>query len=433
MVMSVPREHIPALLETCRGENVEATVIGEFTDTGKLELFYKGTRVCVLDMDFLHDGLPRTEKKAVFVQTRHKEPAVRPDADLTKVLLRLLSRYDTCSKEWIVRQYDHEVQGGSVIKPLAGICNDGPSDAAVVRPLLGSDRGIIVSNGINFRYGFIDPYWMAAGCIDEALRQVIAVGGSLKQVAILDNFCWGNPDKPDRLGSMVRAARGCYDIAKGFGVPFISGKDSLYNEYTVKGRSLAIPGTLLISAIAVMDDLKKAVSMYAKQAGDLVYVVGHTRDELGGSAYYDLYGAVGNRVPVVNTRLARQVFETLSRASSLGLIRAMHDCSEGGIAVSAAEMAFAGGLGLDLFLKEVPADSGRSDTVLFSESHSRFIVEVGKEHQKAFERVFKGLPLGLAGCLNSSKQFRVFGIDGAPCIQAQIDDLKDAWQKPLKW
>ncbi|HQJ16066.1 MAG TPA: phosphoribosylformylglycinamidine synthase subunit PurL [Candidatus Omnitrophota bacterium] len=433
MVMSVPREHIPALLETCRGENVEATVIGEFTDTGKLELFYKGTRVCVLDMDFLHDGLPRTEKKAVFVQTRHKEPAVRPDADLTKVLLRLLSRYDTCSKEWIVRQYDHEVQGGSVIKPLAGICNDGPSDAAVVRPLLGSDRGIIVSNGINFRYGFIDPYWMAAGCIDEALRQVIAVGGSLKQVAILDNFCWGNPDKPDRLGSMVRAARGCYDIAKGFGVPFISGKDSLYNEYTVKGRSLAIPGTLLISAIAVMDDVKKAVSMYAKQAGDLVYVVGHTRDELGGSAYYDLYGAVGNRVPVVNTRLARQVFETLSRASSLGLIRAMHDCSEGGIAVSAAEMAFAGGLGLDLFLKEVPADSGRSDTVLFSESHSRFIVEVGKEHQKAFERVFKGLPLGLAGCLNSSKQFRVFGIDGAPCIQAQIDDLKDAWQKPLKW
>ncbi|HNQ50426.1 MAG TPA: phosphoribosylformylglycinamidine synthase subunit PurL [Candidatus Omnitrophota bacterium] len=433
MVVSVPRENVPALLDTCRGESVEATVIGEFTDTGKLELFYKGNKVCSLDMDFLHDGLPKTEKKAVFIQPRHKEPAAAPAADLTKVLLKLLSRYDTCSKEWIVRQYDHEVQGGSVLKPLAGLANDGPSDAAIVKPLLGSDRGIIVANGINFRYGFIDPYWMAAGCIDEALRQIIAVGGSLKQVAILDNFCWGNPDKPDRLGSLVRAALGCYDAAKGFGVPFISGKDSLYNEYAVRGRSLAIPGTLLISALAVMEDVKKTVSMYAKQAGDLVYVVGMTRDELGGSAFYDLRKAVGNNVPAVNIRTAKAVFDALARASSLGLVRAMHDCSEGGIGVAAAEMAFAGGLGMDLFLKEVPAETERSDTILFSESHSRFIVEVAPKDQKAFERVCKGMPAGLAGCINESGQFRVFDCAGTPCVQAPVDGLKAAWQKPLQW
>jgi phosphoribosylformylglycinamidine synthase II len=433
MVVSVPRENIAALQEVCRGENVEATVIGEFTDTKKLELFYKGTKVCSLDMDFLHDGLPKTEKKAVFAQIKQKEHVFCCPNDLTKNVVKLLSRYDTCSKEWIVRQYDHEVQGGSVTKPMSGIHNDGPSDAAVVKPLLGSDRGLIVSNGINFRYGFIDPYWMAAGCIDEALRQIIASGGSLKEVAILDNFCWGNPDKPDRLGSLVRAAYGCYDTAKAFGVPFISGKDSLYNEYAVRGKSLAIPGTLLISAIAVMDDIKKAVSMYAKNEGDLVYVVGSTADELGGSAYYDTLGLIGNSVPLVNARLAKSIFEALARSSSLGLVKAMHDCSEGGIAVAAAEMAFAGGLGMDLFLKEVPASVDRNDTLLFSESHSRFIVSVGKEHQKAFERVLKGLPFGLAGCVTPSKLFRVFGADGKPCVHASIYDLKEAWQKPLKW
>ncbi|MFA6384691.1 MAG: AIR synthase-related protein, partial [Candidatus Omnitrophota bacterium] len=433
MVVSVPRENIMALLAVCRGENVEATVIGEFTDTKKLELYYKGNRVCVLDMDFLHDGLPKTEKKAVFIQTKHTEPSVSCPPDLGKPLSKLLSRYDTCSKEWIVRQYDHEVQGGSVVKPLVGICNDGPSDAAIVRPLLGSDKGVIVSNGINFRYGFIDPYWMAAGCIDEALRQIIAVGGSLKEVAILDNFCWGNPDKPDRLGSLVRASIGCYDIAKAFGVPFISGKDSLYNEYSVKGKSLAIPGTLLISAIAVMDDVNKAVSMYTKQPGDLVYVVGVTGDELGGSAYYDSLGFVGNAVPAVNARRAKTIFEALAKAASLGLVSAMHDCSEGGIGVAAAEMAFSGGLGMDLFLKEVPAQLDRNDTLLFSESHSRFIVEVSAAHQKSFERIFKGLPLGLAGCVTQSGTLRVYGLNGKPCVQASLKDLKEAWQSPLRW
>jgi len=433
MVVSVARENITALLEVCRGENVEATVIGEFTDTKKLELYYKGNRVCTLDMDFLHDGLPKTEKKAVFIRPKHKEPSVSCPPDLSKQLMKLLSRYDTCSKEWIVRQYDHEVQGGSVVKPLVGICNDGPSDAAIVKPLLGSDKGIIVSNGINFRYGFIDPYWMAAGCIDEALRQVVAVGGSLKEVAILDNFCWGNPDKPDRLGSLVRSAFGCYDIAKVFGVPFISGKDSLYNEYAVKGKSLAIPGTLLISAIAVMDDVNKAVSMYAKQPGDLIYVVGETDDELGGSAYYDSFGVIGNSVPVVNARRAKAIFDALAKASSQGLIAAMHDCSEGGIGVAAAEMAFSGGLGMDLFLKEVPAQLDRNDTVLFSESNSRFIVEVSAGHQKAFERILKGLPVGLAGCLTGSRALRVFGLNGKLCVQASLEDLKEAWQRPLRW
>jgi phosphoribosylformylglycinamidine synthase len=281
---------------------------------------------------------------------------------------------------------------------------------------------------------------MAASCIDEALRQIISVGGSLKEVAILDNFCWGNPDKPDRLGGLVRAAYGCYDIAKAFGVPFISGKDSLNNEYAVKNKSISIPGTLLISAISVMEDVERAVSMYAKEPGDLIYVVGHTRDELGGSHYYDLSGFVGNAVPKVKPKEANLNFKAISEASSRRLIKAMHDCSEGGIGVAAAEMAFSGGLGMDLFLQEAPykgkgTGAGRNDFVMFSESNSRFIVEVDKRKQKAFEKILnaKKVPYGLIGCVNKGKEFRVFGLDGKVCAQTGIGELKESWQKPLRW
>ena len=438
MVLSVHPENIEELLQVFSAENVEAAIIGEFTDTKRLQLFYQGNLVCDLSMDFLHEGLPKTEKKAVFIKPKHKEPKLKCLKDLTPTLSKLLSRYDICSKEWVIRQYDHEVQGGSILKPLTGILNDGPSDASITKPVLGSKKAVIVSNGINFRYGFIDPYWMAASCIDEALRQIIASGGSLKEVAILDNFCWGNPDKPDRLGSLVRAAYGCYDIAKVFGVPFISGKDSMYNEYTVKGKSLSIPGTLLISAIAVMDDVKSAVSMYAKSAGDLIYVVGDTYDELGGSHYYELNKAVGNNVPRVDAKKAKVTFDALSRASSLGLVRAMHDCSEGGIAVAAAEMSFAGGLGMDIFISEIPYKgkvSARQDTVLFSESNSRFIVEIDKKRQFEFEKLLKkaGVIFGLAGCVSNDRKFKVYGPDGSFCVNADIAELKEAWQKPLRW
>jgi len=436
MVLSVPKENIDSLIDVFNKENVEATVIGEFTDTKKLELYYKDNLVCNLDMQFLHKGLPELVKKAVYIQPKHREPKISCHKELTPYLFKLLSRYDVCSKEWVIRQYDHEVQGGSVLKPLVGIANDGPSDASVVKPLLDSSKGIIVSNGINFRFGLIDPYWMAASCIDEALRQIIAVGGSLKEVVILDNFCWGNPDKPDRLGSLVRAAYGCYDIARGFGVPFISGKDSLNNEYTVKGRSLAIPGTLLISAIGVMEDIDKTISMYAKQAGDLLYAVGETHDELGGSHYYDLFGFIGNNVPKVNPKKAKLTFAALSRASSLGLIKAMHDCSEGGLAVAFAEMSFSGRLGMEIFLGEVPfagKQQKRNDAILFSESNSRFIIEVEKRNQKAFEKVLKGIPFGLVGCISGKKEFKIYGLDGKICINTHIAGLKEAWQKPLRW
>jgi len=306
----------------------------------------------------------------------------------------------------------------------------------VTKPLFDSNKGIIISNGINFRFGFIDPYWMAAGCIDEALRQIISVGGSLKEVAILDNFCWGNPDKPDRLGGLVRAAFGCYDTAKAYGVPFISGKDSFYNEFSVRGKSTPIPGTLLISAISVMEDVNKAVSMYAKSAGNLIYVVGNTREELGASHYYDLYKAVGNQVPKVYPKEASKSFTALSKAAEKGLVKSMHDCSDGGLAVALAEMAFSGGLGMEVFLIEAPhiAPSGISnEAILFSESNSRFVVEIERAKQKDFLKQLKGCSFGLVGCLTDKSDFRVYGLDGKVCIDADIRRLKETWRSPLKW
>ncbi|MFC1594357.1 phosphoribosylformylglycinamidine synthase subunit PurL [Candidatus Omnitrophota bacterium] len=435
MVLAVAQKNVQKILDVFARENVEATVIGEFTNTKRLQLFYEGNCVCDLDMKFLHNGLPQIQKKAVWKKKQLPEPRLKQPRNLTPALKKILSSWDVCSKEWVIRQYDHEVQGGSIVKPLVGSANDGPSDASVTRPRFNSKKGIIISNGINFRYGDIDPYWMAASCIDEALRQIIAVGGSLKQVALLDNFCWGNPDKPDRLGSMVRSAEACYKIAVGYGTPFISGKDSLYNEYSEHGKSMAIPGTLLISAIGVMDDVTKAVTMDVKKPGNLIYVVGLTFDELGGSQYYHVNGSIGNSVPEVNVALGKKVMNAVSRATSLGLVVSCHDCSEGGIAVAAAEMAFAGGYGMDLFVNEIPYKGKlkRDDFILFSESNSRFIVEVPQRDQKQFEKIVKGLPVGLIGCVSTGKQFKVYGFDGKLTITADIDELKTSWQKPLTW
>ncbi len=435
MVLAVPPDNGEELIAVCRGGDVEATVIGEFTDERRLQLFYEGNPVGDIDMAFLHDGIPQIEREATWEPPPFPEPGFPQPADLGQALMRILGSWNVCSKEWVIRQYDHEVQGGSVMKPLVGAASDGPGDAAIIRPVLDSDMGVIVSNGINPRYGDIDPYWMAASAIDEALRQIIAVGGSLERVALLDNFCWGNPEKPDRLGALVRAAQGCHDTAIRYETPFISGKDSLYNEYEAGDHSICIPHTLLISAISVMSDVNRAVSMDCKQEGDLIYAVGTTWNELGGSHYYGLHGYTGSRVPRVDTVRGKRLMNTLSRATEQGLVAACHDCSEGGIGVAAAEMAFAGGLGMELHLDQVPLGEpmSRDDFVLFSESNTRFLVEVKEGDKAAFKEGMTGVDLAVIGRVTKDRKLRVFGLLGEEVASVSLAELKESWQRPLRW
>ncbi len=435
MLLAVPPECIRELLALFAGEDVETTVIGEFTDDHRLRLFYHGNLVNDLDMEFLYGGWPQVEREAVWEPPQYDEPDFEKPADLKKDLLAILGSWNVCSKEWVIRQYDHEVQGGSVLKPLVGKDDDGPGDAAIIRPILDSEMGVIVSNGINPGYGDIDPYWMAASAIDEALRQIVAVGGNLNRVSLLDNFCWGNTNRPDMLGALVRAAQACYDMAIVYETPFISGKDSLNNEFESEGRIISIPHTLLVSAIGVMDDVNRAVSMDFKESGDLIYIVGTTQCELGGSEYFKTRGFIGNRVPRVNPKQGKRLMDNLSTAMEQGLVRACHDCSEGGIGVAIAEMAFAGGLGASIRLAAVPLGESmdRDDFILFSESNSRFLVEVAPENKDEFDRIMKGISCALIGKVNDTDTLEISGINGGKVLEASLYELKEAWQKPLRW
>ncbi len=434
MVLAVPPEKWPELKSLCASEGVEATAIGTFVPTGRLVLSYQGHQVADLEMEFLHHGRPRILRQAVFAPppTRPLVPPDRPD--YTDAVEAILGSLNVASKEWVIRQYDHEVQGGSVIKPLVGVANDGPSDAAVLCPVPDSFRGLVLACGMNPRYGDLDPYWMAAAAIDEAVRNCVAVGADPQRIALLDNFCWGNTDRPETLGTLVRAALACHDVAIELGTPFISGKDSLNNEFRPPaGPPLAIPPSLLISALGQVADVRRCVTMDLKEAGNLVYLVGLTRNELGGSHYARVEGLEGGQVPVLDALLARRVFAAMHRAIEAGLVRACHDLSEGGLAVAAAEMAFAGGLGMRLDLEPVPAESDARHpaVLLFSESNTRFLCEVPAAQASGFEALFQGLPWACLGQVTEAPWLQIG--TSRPWVLAPLATLKEAWQRPLRW
>ncbi len=371
-------------------------------------------------MEFLHEGVPQMKLTAKWVPPKHAEPNIPEPTDYGKALKKMFARLNICSKESVVRQYDHEVQGGSVVKPLTGAANDGPSDAAVVRPVLESYEGVVVANGICPRYSDIDAYHMAACAIDEAVRNAIAVGGTLERLAGLDNFCWCDPVQsektPDghyKLAQLVRANLALYDYTRIYGVPCISGKDSMKNDYQIGDTKISIPPTLLFSVIGRIEDVRKAVTMDAKRAGDLVYVLGETRRELGGSEWYAMHGAVGNDVPKVDAARAKALYTALSKAIRGGLVASCHDCSDGGLGVALAETAFSGGLGMDVDLAAVPASGiARDDEMLFSESQSRFVVTVRPEKKAAFEAALAGSPIACVGTVLAEGVFRVKGLRG---------------------
>jgi len=434
MVLAVPVETLSSFLDACKLEDVEATVIGDFTNSGRLVLRWHGEVQADLDLHFLHEGTPKPVRKARFDAPRHTDPGVPAAKDQRATLLAMLASTDIASKEWIVRQYDHEVQGQSVLKPMTGVHRDAPSDASVIKPLAQSIKGLAIGCGASPHYGRLDPGAMAETVIDEALRNVVAVGGDPDRTAILDNFSWGNCNHEDRMGSLVLASEGCYRAAIAYGTPFISGKDSLNNEFKVGERTIAIPPTLLISALSIVPDVTKVVASDWVCAGSTLYVVGETKQHFGGSHYYLLNKWEGGSVPRPDLQQAPQLMRALHRAIQAGTVRSCHDLSEGGLAVAAAESAFGGCLGATLSLQRVPhqlasdSKADRDTTLLYSESPTRFLVEVAPEHCAAFEQHLQGFPCSAVGSTRAEGTLEFVGTNGVTLSSIDIEDLRRAHQ-----
>ena len=440
MTMAVPPEKLGEFSNLAAEMGVESTDLGQFTDSGYFHCLYEGETASYLPMEFIHDGVPQMILPARWTPPSLQEPDFSQPLDMDATLRHMLGRLDICSKESVVRRYDHEVQGGTVVKPLVGVANDGPSDAAVVKPLFDSFEGVVVAHGICPSYSDIDTYHMMANAVDEGLRNYVAVGGNIEHVAGLDNFCWCDPvvsaKTPDgeyKAAQLVRANQALYDYCLAFGVPLISGKDSMKNDYMIGDTKISIPPTVLFSVIGKIEDLRKAVTMDAKAPGDLVYLLGETRDELGGSEYYALHNQVGANVPKVDAESAMQRYRTLNAAQGERLIASCHDLSDGGLAVSLAETAFAGGFGISVDLHDVPVNAAmREDRLLYSESASRLLVTVKEENSEQFEKLFAGQIFACIGEVTADEYLKITGLQGEVLIRSTIDDLKEAWQSPLR-
>jgi len=431
MVLAVPPKNLPALQKLCDTFDTDLTDIGAITGSGRLVVRYDGNIVLDLANDFLHEGIPQRQLHAKIDQPTFRAPIPNsqfPNIDPNTTLLKLLSHPNIASKSAVIRIYDHEIQGGTVVKPLTGVEADAPSDATVLKPIGTKGlKGIVLSNGINPEYGKRDAYKMAWAVIDEAVRNAVAVGADPERIAILDNFCWGDPLRPETLGSLVEACRGCHDAALLYGTPFISGKDSLNNEYLGSdGQRHAIPPTLLISAIGIIEDVNAAITMDLKEAGDDIYLIGQFQPVFGGSHVSMMTSQTADEpVPDV-AEITPRVYEALHQAITSNLIRAAHDLSEGGLAVAAAEMCIGGRLGLKLE-SNVWDDHTRA---LFGESTGTLLVEVRKQDREKFLALFEGLPLQQIGTVIENQTLSM-STHGSSVMDVPLSDLLTAWNRTL--
>jgi len=446
MTIAVAPEHEKRFFELSAKHAVESTVIGRFTDTGKLHITYNGQVCAYIDLDLLTAGFPQWEFDAVWRSPEARglhEPVLGPPRDHNGLLLDLLARPNICSKAWICRQYDHEVQGTSVIKPLVGVDRDVNSDAAVIRPVLNSSRGLAFSQSLLPFYSRIDAYHMTTCTIDEAVRRIIAVGGDPDHLGGVDNFCWPtiqynprtNPDGRFKAAQLVRSCRALRRMCLAYEIPLLSGKDSMYVDGHLPGRygetnKVSALESLQFSVTSVIGDINRCVTLDTKMAGDLVYVLGLTRNELGASEYYDMLGYLGCNVPQVSPDDLMPLYRSLANAIEKDLVASAHGIYRGGLGVHLAMKVMAGGLGMAIDLAAVPADNTlREDTLLYSESAGRFIVTIDPENRIAFENLFTAMPMACVGRVTAEPQLTVQGLDGNPLIDLTAPALKTAWQK----
>jgi phosphoribosylformylglycinamidine synthase II len=448
MTIAVKPEHLNRFMSLSEKHAVESTVIGEYNNSGYLHLVYKGKTCAYVSMDLLKSDFPQWEFDAEWITPEMRglgEPVLSEPEKHGLLLKDVLSRPNICSRNWIARQYDHEVQGGSVIKPLVGKDRDIPTDATVVRPILGSKRGIAVCQALNPYFSQIDTYHMTAATIDEAVRRTLAVGGDPRHLGGLDNFCWPtieyhpqkNPDGRYKAAQLVRATWALRDYCLGFGIPLLSGKDSMYIDGSLEGpygerRKLSGLPTLMFTVSSIVDDITMCITMDAKLPGDIVYVLGETRDELGGSEYYQMMGSIGLNVPKVDLAQLWPQYLVLHQAIKDGLISSCHAVTRGGLGVHLAMVAMAGRLGMETRLKPIPATSGLTATqLLYSESCGRFIITVAPEKKEDFEEKFSGMKLGRVGITTEPPGFIIRDITDKAIINEDITELKASWMKPF--
>jgi len=448
MTVAVRPEKIKRFLELSARHAVESTVIGEYTNSGYLHITYNNETCAYVRMDLLGSSFPQWEFDAEWIPPLSRglrEPVWGEAEDQGSLLKTMLKRPNICAKNWIQRQYDHEVQGGSVIKPLVGKDHDMVSDAAVIRPVLGSLRGIAITQAINPFYSLIDTYHMTAVTIDEAVRRLVAVGGDPAHIGGVDNFCWPtiiydpakNPDGKYKAAQLVRACWALRDYTLAFEIPLLSGKDSMYTDGEVKGpfgmtQKISGMPTLQFTATTLVEDVQKCVTMEAKIPGDLVYILGKTGGELGASEYYQMMGWIGLNVPQVDAAKALRLYYALYQAIQEGLVTSCHAPGRGGLGVHLALCAMGGNLGMDIDLASCPVTGALSNTrLLYSESAGRFIVTIDPKKREAFEHAMHGLEYACAGKVTDTGILRVSGIDDAVIIEERIGDLKDAWKEPF--
>lgn len=448
MTIAVNPKHIDRFMELSRKHEVESTVIGRYESTGKLHLVYGGETCAYLDLSFFSEAFPQWEFEAKWLPPEARglsEPSIAEPQDYGRLLHAVLARPNVCSREWIQRQYDHEVQGGSAVKFLVGRDRDVPNDAAVIRPVLESMRGLAVSQTLHPTYSLIDTYDMVAASIDEAVRRLLAVGARLDEIGGVDNFCWpniqhhsvDNPDGSYKAAQLVRANKALKDLCLSYGIPLLSGKDSMYvdgyllGRYGERHKVSGLP-TMQFTATGIVPDVRRGLTMEAKAAGDLVYVLGWTENELGGSEYYDLLGYVGANVPKLNPKETLPLYRAVEKAASESLMASCRGLYRGGLAVHAAMCAFAGRLGMTLDLGKVPKRGVfRDDQALFSESLGRFLVTVAPGRKNAFEVAFEGLPFAMVGEVTEDPRLVVRGIRGAELIDEPVAALLQTWRNAL--
>ncbi len=448
MTVAIAPENEKRFFELSAKHGVESTVIGKYTDTGKLHITYDNDQCAYVDLDLLTAGFPQWQFEAVWRSPEDRgyfEPVLKDPRDHDQLLLQMLARPNICSKEWITRQYDHEVQGTSVIKPMIGVARDVPTDAAVLRPVLHSERGLAFSQSLLPFYSKIDAYHMTTCTIDEAVRRLIAVGGDPEHIGGVDNFCWptiqydpvSNPDGRFKAAQLVRSCQALRDLCLTYEIPLLSGKDSMYVDGHLPGRysevhKVSALESIQFSATSVIADIKKSVTLEPKAVGDLIYVIGSTDNELGASEYYEMLGYIGCNVPQVKADMFMAGYRKLAQAISEEMIASAHGIYRGGLGVHLALTAMAGMVGLEIELGRVPyRDLTRNDQILYSESAGRFIVTIDPQHKDRFESMFKDAPAACIGQVISEPKLLIRGLDGQTIIDTTVPALKNAWQQPF--